>query len=266
MRKFLLILFILYSCSGIKGNIGLIKIEGIITQEEDKLKEIEYFTKNKFIKALVVYINSPGGSASSSHEIYSALKKFKEKTKKKIYVYMGTIGASGGYYVACAGDKIFCEPHTLTGSIGARVSIIHYYDLLKKIGIYEKTIKSGKYKDIGSPFREMTKEEEGILENFVMDIYEEFLKTVSNERKIPVEKLVEFADGRIFSGKKAKEIGLVDEVLSFEEFKEVLKKDFSLKEIIFVKAPIRKKGIFRKLLEIKNKIFYPEIKVEYRFP
>ncbi len=266
MRKFILIGAIFYSCTQIKGNIGLIEIKGIIIDHEDKIKEIEYFMKNQFIKGLVLYINSPGGSASSSYEIFSALKKFKEKTNKKIYVYIETIGASGGYYISCAGDKIFSEPNALTGSIGARISIIYYYDLLKKIGIYEKTIKSGKYKDIGSPFREMTKEEEKILEKFVMDVYEEFLKTVSNERKIPVEKLREFADGSIFSGKRAKEIGLVDDVLSFEEFKEVLKRDFSLKEIRFLKAPIRKKGILKKILELKNKIFYPEIRIEYRFP
>ncbi len=266
MRKFLLILIVLYSCTQIKGNIGLIEIKGIIIDHEDKLKEIEYFIKNPFVKALVLYINSPGGSASSSYEIFSALKRFKEKTNKKIYAYIQTIGASGGYYVACAGDKIFSDPNALTGSIGARISIIYYYDLLKKIGIYEKTIKSGKYKDIGSPFREMTKEEEKILENFVMDVYEEFLKTVTRERKIPVERLKEFADGSIFSGKRAKEIGLVDDVLSFEEFKEVLKRDFSLKEIKFIKAPVRKKGIWKKLFEIRSKLFYPEIKIEYRFP
>jgi len=265
MKKFLIIFLFLISCAGIKGNMGIIKIEGIILDYEDKIKEIEYFEKIPSIKGLVVYINSPGGSASSSYQIYSRLKKFKEKTKKKVYAYIETVGASGGYYVACASDKIFSDPNSLTGSIGARVSFLYYYDLLKKVGIYEKTIKSGKYKDIGSPFREMTKEEEKIIEEFINDVYGEFLKIVSESRNLPLEKLKEYADGRIFSGKKAKEIGLVDETLSFEEFKEILKRDFSLKEIVFLKAPIRKKFL-KRIFEIKNKIFYPEIKVEYRFP
>lgn len=265
MKKYLIIFLFLISCMQIKGNMGIVKIEGIIIDYEDKVKEIEYFEKIPFIKGIVVYINSPGGSASSSYQIYSRLKKFKEKTKKKVYAYIETVGASGGYYVACASDKIFSDPNSLTGSIGVRVTFIYYYDLLKKIGIYEKTIKSGKYKDIGSPFREMTKEEEKIIEEFINDIYEDFLKIVSESRNLPLEKLKEYADGRIFSGKKAKEIGLVDDVMSFEEFKEILKRDFSLKEIIFVKAPIKKKFL-KRIFEFKNKIFYPEIKVEYRFP
>lgn len=247
-------------------NIGIIRIEGIILEYEDKVKEIRYFMeKRPEIRALVIYINSPGGSASASYQIFSALKDFKKKTGKKVYAYIGAIGASGGYYIACSADKIMADPNSLTGSIGVRVSFLYYYELLKKLGIYEKTIKSGKYKDIGSPFREMEKEEEKIIEEFVQDIYIQFLDVVSSERKISRKDLEKIADGRIFSGRRAKEIGLVDTTGSFENFKDILKKELNLKKINFIKAPV-KKSLWAKIFELKEKLSFPQIKVEYRFP
>lgn len=268
MKKLLLIslYFFLLACYP-SGNIGIVKIEGVIWDYEDKVKEINYFIeRNPDIKALTLYINSPGGGASASYQIFSAIKKFKEKTGKKVYAYISAIGASGGYYVACSADKIISDPNSLTGSIGVRASFLYYYELLQKIGVYEKTLKSGKYKDIGSPFREMSKEEEKIIHDFIQDVYEQFVEIVSKSRNLPLDKVKEIADGRIFSGKKAKESGLVDTTCSFEDFKEILKRDLNIKEVRFLKAPVRKKGLLRKIFELKEKILSPEIKIEFRFP
>ncbi len=185
---------------------------------------------------------------------------------KRVYTYISSIGASGGYYIACSADKIIADPNSLTGSIGVRASFLYYYELLRKIGVYEKTLKTGKYKDIGSPFREMSKEEEKIVKDFIEDIYEQFVEIVSESRKIPREKVKEIADGRIFSGKKAKELGLIDTTSSFEDFKEILKKELNIKDVRFLEAPARKRGLIRKIFEIKERILSPEIKIEYRFP
>ena len=203
MRRFIIFMLFIFACYP-QGNVGIVEIKGVIWDHEEKVKEINFFIEKKpDIKALVIYINSPGGSASASYQIFSIIKKFKEKIRKKVYAYISSIGASGGYYIACAADKIASDPNSLTGSIGVRASFIYYYDLLKKIGVYEKTLKTGKYKDIGSPFREMSKEEEKIIKDFLYDIYEQFVLIVSESRGIPEEKVRETPGIFSFSSKRA---------------------------------------------------------------
>ncbi len=178
----------------------------------DKLKSIE---DEKNVKAVILRINSPGGTIGATQEIYNEILRLREKGKVVI-VSMGDISASGAYYISCAADYIVANPGTLTGSIGVIIAGMDLSELFKKIGISYNVIKSGKNKDILSPYRKMSPEEQKLLEEVVMDAYNQFLQAVSKGRKISIEKLKEIADGRIFSGEKALSNKLIDELGDFE--------------------------------------------------
>jgi protease-4 len=222
------------SYSPVGKKIGILDVKGSIVSSEDTIEIIHDYRDDPTIAAVVIYIDSPGGGVAPSYEIYSELLGLKEKNKK-VYAYMSNIGASGGYYIACAGDKIYSSPGTLTGSIGVILSFTNVEGLFGKIGLSSKVIKSGAYKDIGSPFRPMTPEEETLLGETVDDVYQQFLDVViESRREVIAEKLVaegvkeptkygvrryvmEYADGRIFSGRQAYELGFVDELGNFEK-------------------------------------------------
>jgi protease-4 len=175
------------------------------------VKKIRSFRKNKLVKAIVVRVNSPGGTVAASQEILAEIKKAK-KDGKKIVVSMGDLAASGGYYVSCHADRIYADPGTLTGSIGVFVGNLNLTELARKIGVDMNIIKSGKFKDILSPWREMTEEERALLMETVEDVYGQFLDEVSSGRNMPMEELRPLADGRIFTGARAKKVKLVDEL------------------------------------------------------
>jgi protease-4 len=196
---------------------GLIKSGAVYWLE--KLKSIE---DQKGVKAVILRINSPGGTIGATQEIYNEILRLKQKGKV-VVVSMGDIAASGAYYIACAADYIVANPGTLTGSIGVIIYGIEVSDLFKKIGISYNVIKSGKIKDILSPYRKMTDEEQKLLTALVMDAYQQFFDVVANSRKIDREKLKEIADGRIFTGKQALEAKLIDEIGDFEKAIEVAK-------------------------------------------
>ena len=221
----LFIILILKSLvSGLSGsiyppNIEVMNIEGVI----------QYSSKGNFKhttdvlsgvalrapKALIVRINSPGGTVGASQEIYDALKKVR-KSGTKVVVLMEDVAASGGLYVAVAADKIVANPGTLTGSIGVIMQTTEYSKVLEWLHIKTNTIKSGKFKDTGSPNREMTEAERDLLQGIIQSTYEQFLSTVATERKIDPAVVRTFADGRIFNGAQAKEYGIVDEVGGFD--------------------------------------------------
>jgi len=143
-------------------------------------------------------------------EIYSAVLKAKAETKKPFIARFGEVSASGGYYVAAACDQIMAHPGTITGSIGVIFSVSNFEGLMKKVGFRSEAIKSGKFKDIASPTREMTSDERKLLQAMIDDSYEQFVKAVSDGRKMPVDQVKLLADGRIYTGRQAKESGLVD--------------------------------------------------------
>ncbi|MFA4915487.1 MAG: signal peptide peptidase SppA [Syntrophales bacterium] len=192
----------------LSGKVGVVPIEGVILDSQDLVDQLEEFSKDDSIKAVVLRIDSPGGGVVPSQEIYEAVLDLKKK--KRVVASMGSVAASGGYMIACAADKIVANPGTITGSISALMHFANAEELLKKIGLKSSVIKSGRYKDIGSPVREMTGDEKALLQSLVDDIYEQFLETVGKERKIPKEKLKKIADGRVFSGRQAQKLGLVD--------------------------------------------------------
>ncbi|SHF11601.1 signal peptide peptidase A. Serine peptidase. MEROPS family S49 [Thermoanaerobacter uzonensis DSM 18761] len=218
--------------------IGVITIEGVIGETTnileipqvtgDPVEQIRKAQEDNSVKAVVVKINSPGGSAAKSVEIYTELKRLKE-TGKKVIISMGDAAASGGYMAACGGDIIVANPATITGSIGVIMQYTNYEGLYDKLGLKEITIKSGPYKDMGSPTRDLTPEEKKILQGVIDDTYEQFVEIVSEGRKMPVEKVKELADGRIFTGRQAVKAGLVDKLGDFYDAVDIAAKEAGIK-------------------------------------
>src|SRR5512145_281066 len=194
----------------LNDKIGVVPVEGVITNSLEITEYIDEFLKDSSIVAVVVRIDSPGGGVAASQEIYEAIAALKKK--KKVVVSMGSVAASGGLLIACAGDKIVANPGTITGSISAIMQFANLEELLKKVGVKSSVVKSGQYKDIGSPLREMTPEERIIIQELVDDIYNQFIDVIIENRKLTREQVVAIADGRVFTGRKAKELGLVDQL------------------------------------------------------
>jgi protease IV len=211
---FFLVVYGMSSVSGEKHSfamndrIGVVTVEGFIGDSSEVVEQLNEFDKDESVKAIIIRIDSPGGGVAPSQEIYEAIVKAKKN--KKVVSSMGSVAASGGYMIACATDKIVANPGTITGSISAVMHFADAEELLKKIGLKTTVVKSGKYKDIGSPARAMTAEEKALIQELVDDIFDQFLETVSQNRKISKEDLRKIADGRVFSGRQAKKLGLVD--------------------------------------------------------
>ena len=215
------------SIIGFKDKIGVVTIEGPITNSNAIINQLLEFKKDKGIRAIILRIDSPGGGVGPSQEIYREVMKI--RTKKKVIASLGAVAASGGYYVACAADKIVANPGTLTGSIGVIMEFVQIKELLKKIGVGMEVIKSGEFKDIGSPHRKLTEKEKRLLQNLIYDIQNQFVNAVAKGRNLPVSKVKRIADGRIFSGKQAKSLGLVDQLGNFQDAVELAKKMAGIK-------------------------------------
>jgi protease-4 len=182
------------------------------------LKLLKQVEEDKSIKALVVRINSPGGAVGASQEIYRELKKIKERYKKPIVVSMGNVAASGGYYVSLPANVIYAEGGTITGSIGVIVQKLDVQELANKIGVKLEVVKTGKYKDILNPFRPLTEDEKKLLLQLEESVLEQFKTAVVENRKGKLKvDINQIADGRIFSGAQAKELGLIDKIGNLED-------------------------------------------------
>ncbi len=192
------------------SSVAILEVQGPIFDSSDALKKIDNFKEDKQVKAVVVRIDSPGGAVAPSQEIFSELKKLREK--KTVIVSMGTVAASGGYYIALAGNKIFASPGTITGSIGVIMESLSAEELLKWAKVESRVIKSGKLKDVGSPFRVMTPEERAYLQGIIDNMYAQFKGAVSEERHMPMEKLLPYADGRVMTGDQALQLGFIDKM------------------------------------------------------
>ncbi|MFZ3122033.1 MAG: signal peptide peptidase SppA [Thermodesulfovibrionales bacterium] len=195
--------------------VAVVRIEGPIMDSKNTTDEIKGYLKDASIKAIVLRVDSPGGAVAPSQEIYEEVKK--ATLKKKVIVSMGSVAASGGYYISAPADRIIANPGTLTGSIGVIMEIPNIEGLMNKIGVKTEVIKSGRHKDIASAFRKMGKEERLILQGVLDDVHEQFIKAVSDGRKIPFDEVKKLADGRIFTGKQAMEARLVDELGTLED-------------------------------------------------
>jgi protease IV len=190
--------------------VGLIELNGEITESRRFLEELKRLEDDPRVAALVLRIDSPGGGVAATQEIYHALQQYHEATHHPVVASLGSLAASGGYYAACAAQKIVTEPGTLTGSIGVIFSFADASELMKKIGVHVEVVKSGAKKDFGAYWRPLTADEQSMLQGIVGDVYDQFTEAVGQSRGIPLEKVRELADGRILSGRQAVQAGLAD--------------------------------------------------------
>lgn len=191
--------------------IALVKLEGLLVTSEHVVEELNDYADDSSIKAIVLRIDSPGGGVVVSQEIYNAVKNAR-KEGKKVVASMGTVAASGGYYVAAAADRIVANPGTLTGSIGVKMEFANIEKLLEKIGVRGVVVKAGEYKDVGSPFRDMSAPEKKILQDVIDDVHNQFIKAVAEGRNMQEAEVRTIADGRIFTGRQALDLKLVDQL------------------------------------------------------
>lgn len=196
--------------------IALVKVEGLIVASEKITEELGDYADDSSIKAIVIRVDSPGGGVVASQEIHNAVKKAK-KNGKKVVVSMGSVAASGGYYLAAPADRIVANPGTLTGSIGVIMEFATVEKLLEKIGVKGMVIKAGEYKDMGSPFRDMTPQEKQLLQSVMDDVHAQFIQAVAEGRGLPLEAVRAIADGRIFTGRQALGLKLVDQLGDLDE-------------------------------------------------
>lgn len=253
-------------------HIQVIRLTGMISDKEEKsilfsgddsaggvLKQFRKAIKNEHVKAILLRINSPGGTVSASQEVCGAVRAFR-KSGRPVVVSMGDLAASGGYYVAAASDKIYAEPGTLTGSIGVIMDLMNFKGLADKVGVEPEIIKSGKFKDIASPLRAMTPEERDLLHTLIMDSYDQFVTSVAEGRKMKVEDVKKIADGRVYSGRQALKLHLIDELGGYDEAVDGLQKicmdQFKLTE----KLPVEEKsseGLLSMFLESSSSFLSP---------
>jgi len=195
--------------------IAIVEVKGVIAQSSGVIEELQQYVEDKEVKAIILRIDSPGGGVGPAQEIYREVMRI--KPKKKVVTSMGSVAASGGYYIASASDLIVANPGTITGSIGVIMQFSNFEELLKKIGIKGVVLKSGEHKDIGSPFREMTPEEKKIMQEVLDNVHQQFIQAVADGRKLDRAKVAEIADGRIFTGEQAKNLGLVDQMGNLQD-------------------------------------------------
>ena len=202
--------------------IAIVEVKGVISQSSGIIEELQQYVDDRDVKAIILRIDSPGGGVGPSQEIYREVMKI--RPKKKVVTSMGSVAASGGYYIASASDLIVANPGTITGSIGVIMQFSNFEELLKKIGIKGVVLMSGEHKDIGSPFREMTQEEKKIMQEVLDNVHQQFIQAVADGRKLDRAKVAEIADGRILTGEQAKNLGLVDQMGNLQDTIEITAK------------------------------------------
>jgi protease-4 len=212
------VLMSLIEGGGLPGGprVAVVELEGIILESEEVVRELREHLENPAVRAVVIRVNSPGGVVGPTQEIYAAIRRLRDGGKP-VVASLGSVAASGGYYVAAAADRIYANPGTLTGSIGVVMQIASLEGLLKKVGVDYVVVKSGRYKDIGNFARAMTSEERKILQTLLDDVHSQFVEAVVDGRKLSREEVLGFADGRIVSGQQARSLKMVDALGGLEE-------------------------------------------------
>lgn len=246
--------------------IALLRVEGPIFDSKDTIDELKGYVKDSSIKAIVLRVDSPGGAVAPSQEIYEEVRK--AVVKKKIVVSMGSVAASGGYYIAAPASRIIANPGTLTGSIGVIMEIPNIEGLMSKIGVKTEVIKSGKHKDIASVFRGIGKEEREILQNVLDNVHDQFITAVAEGRRMLRDDIKKIADGRVFTGEQALKAGLVDELGNLED---AIKAAASLAGIKGEPVVVTKKeklsviNLLREGVPKELKEIFPSVKLKYLY-
>jgi protease IV len=198
------------------ANIAVVEVNGVIVDSEETVRQLKRYADNKNVKAILLRVDSPGGGVAASQEIYEEVKRIVDN-EKPVIVSMGSVAASGGYYISLHATRIVANPGTITGSIGVISQFIHLNEMLDKVGIDITTIKSGKYKDSGSMYRSMEKFEEEYWQVLMDDVYHQFITAVSEAREIDEMEAFELAEGKIYTGKQAYEKNLIDTLGTYED-------------------------------------------------
>jgi protease-4 len=253
------------------GRVAIVDVIGVIESSENIVRQIRKYEDDNSVKALVLRIDSPGGGVAASQEIYDQLLKFK-LSGKPVVISMGSVAASGGYYVACGADKIYANPGTVTGSIGVIFSFPVMKELMEKVGVEWEVVKSGELKDTGNFSRRMTVDERAMIQSVIDDTYDQFINVVADAREMDIEEVRKLSDGSIYSGRQAVELNLIDAIGSYEDaISEAGNKADLGSDPKTIKERPYKRSIFEmttKLLGLKDQIFNAEFlwpKLEYRY-
>lgn len=249
-----------------KGDIAVVELAGELFDATSFTKNLRVISRNDTVKGVLVHIDSPGGSVAASQEIYAELGKLAEQ--KRVYISMAEVAASGAYYIACAGDQIYANPGTITGSIGVLMANADLSGLLDLVRVKPRTLKSGELKDAGSPLRPMTEKERVYLQAILDRLHAQFIAAVATDRHLDKHTVRTLADGRIFSGEEAQTLGLIDQIGTFYDALDDLKKSLGLGEDARILSPeeeealpwpkwvkgqvLQKTGVLLKLIDFKG--------------
>jgi protease-4 len=244
-----------------QDRVALIRIEGVIIDAQATIGELKQYSENPLVKAIVLRIDSPGGGVVPSQEIHDAVKRVRNKSNKAVIASMGSVAASGGYYIAAATDRIIANPGTLTGSIGVIMEMANLEGLLKKIGVEGIVIKSGRFKDVGSPLRKMSDEERKLLQSVMDDVHYQFIQAVADGRSLEPSEVEALADGRIFTGRQAKEARLIDELGDLDDAIHIAADVAGIEGEPKVLEP-RKRFSIRDFLESRWSSVFPKLELE----
>jgi len=201
--------------AGFGDKIGVIDVEGVILDPRTVVKQLREFRRDDSIRAIILHVNTPGGGAAASQEIYSEVRRIRDEKKKKIVASIETVGASGGYYISSATEKIYADPASIVGSIGVISQWVNYEDLLKWAKLKDVTFKAGALKDTGNPARPMTPEEKAYFQSLINDMHGQFISAVAEGRKLKMDDVKKLADGRVWTGQQALPLKLVDQIGDF---------------------------------------------------
>ncbi|MBL0712572.1 MAG: signal peptide peptidase SppA [Desulfosarcina sp.] len=249
--------------------VGIVEVKGIIVDSGDTIRQLRHFREDDSVKAIVLRVDSPGGVVGPSQEIYREVAKTKKV--KKVIASMGAVAASGGYYVVASADGIVANPGTITGSIGVIMEYTNFRELFKKIGLSAVVIKSGKFKDTGSPVRDITPEEERYLKQFVDRLHQQFVDAIAEGRQMEPEAVRKLADGRIYTGADAKALGLVDRIGNLEDAIEWAGRLAGIEgDVTAVYIPAKKMSLLRLITEsamqsLWGQAVYPEWTAGYLY-
>ena len=202
--------------TGSGEKIAVVELRGVISSSDDIIRQLKKYRESRGIRAIVLRIDSPGGGVVPSQEMYEEVRATRE-SGKPVVVSMGSLAASGGYYVACGGSRLVANRGTLTGSIGVIAEFLQYGEALRKLGIDIRIVKSGRLKDSGTPMRKMTEEEQKYFQNLMDVVHRQFIEVVEESRHLDHDKAVALSDGRVFTGEESVKLGLVDTIGTYED-------------------------------------------------
>jgi protease-4 len=255
-----------------RQRIAVLPLEGEINTSRQWISTLFDFADDERVAGILIPINSPGGQVAPSQEMYAAIRKVREQGQVPVYVSMSSVAASGGYYSALGADKIFANAGTLTGSIGVIMQFPNYANLMEKIGVGMRIVKSEEFKDAGSPFRDMTDRERAYYQDLIDDVYAQFTEAVSAERGIDELNMATLANGRVFTGRQAYAAGLVDSIGTFDDARTALCEAAGIPSDSPLLYPPEPRRSWWKILREDVSLALPgwesstRVKLEYRIP